>query len=131
MKRMSNLISWRKPKGKKVMEFVAVVFVLVLAVFTLPITTLAGDIFHFRGQSADAFFFSSDPLVCDCSVDPTPTCIFTNVFVFATESRFQNPPGPGGRSSSAFVTIYQYDSTIPLLYIDCSVPLADSDFQVK
>ena len=129
MKIMSNIISRRNPKNRKWMKFLALVFALTMAVFTLPITTLAGDIFHFSGLSADAGFFNSNPQGCFCYMDPT--CICTNVFVFATESRFQNPPGPGGRSSSAFVAIYQYDSTIPLLYIDCSVPLADSDFQVN
>ena len=126
MKRMSNLISWRKPKGKKVMEFVAVVFVLVLAVFTLPITTWAGDTFRFKGKSADAFFSSTD----------LSGCIVTDVFVFASDdaSTSHDPPGPPSSFSGsvAFISIYQYDycTWTQMLAADCFASLADQDFQV-
>ncbi len=131
MKRMSNVISWRKPKGKKVMEFVAVVFVLVLAVLTLPTTTWAAETFHFKfqGQRAEAFFFSMD----------LSGCIFTNVEVSAGDNSdiFLDSPGPPSSSSAsqANITISQFDicMLMPLLFATCPdpfAPLAEDDFQV-
>lgn len=134
-----NLISRRKPKVGKVMGIAAVAFSLVIALFILPRTAWAGEVFHFMGQSADAFFSSVSPPACDCNVAAgpgkpvTPACIFTEVSVFATEQKFQSPPGPGGSSSSAGMFILEYDCTFTTLLIaDCffDVSLADQEFLV-
>jgi hypothetical protein len=94
----------------------------------LSVPAEAGDTFRFKGQSADAFFSSTDP----------SGCIVTDVGVFASDdaSISHDPPGPPTSSSGsgAFIFISQYDSCngIQLIAADCftSVPLADADFQV-
>jgi hypothetical protein len=70
-----------------------------LAVLVLPSTARAAEVSHFRGKTAYADFYS---------VDATG-CIFTSVSVFATESRFQNPPGGPTSSAWADVSIYQWN----------------------
>ncbi|MGH7801168.1 MAG: hypothetical protein ACREOW_11180 [Thermodesulfobacteriota bacterium] len=139
MKKISNIMFQGKPEEGKAMKFVAVVFVLALAVLTIPINAQAADTFHFRGESADAHFFSVNPPACDCNVSAgngkhsTPACIFTDAFVFATDNKFQSPPGPGESSSFASFFIFQFDCTFTtLLVADCfsSTPLAAQDFQV-
>lgn len=139
MLRTLNLIYRRKPGEGKVIGIVALALGLVIALFPLPTTTWAGEIFHFMGQNADAFFSSVSPPACDCNVAPgpgkpvTPACIFTEVSVFATEQKFQSPPGPGGSSSFAGMFILQFDCTFTTLLIaDCffDVSLADQEFQV-
>ena len=125
MKIMSNIVSRRKPK---VMKFVAVVFTLALVALTLPTTTWAGDTFRFKGQSADAFFSSTDQ----------SGCIVTDVFVFASDdaSVSHDPPGPPNSfsGSGAFIGISKFDycTYTQLVAADCftPAPLADQDFQV-
>lgn len=91
MKGMPNIMSRRKPEDRKVMKFIAVVFALALAVLALPITTQAGSILHFRGNSADAFFQSFD----------SSRCIETDVFVSPpmTESKTRRAQGTRLHSS--------------------------------
>src|SRR3972149_10364682 len=105
MKKISNFAFWRKPE-RKAIRFVAVVFALILAALSLPTTAWSGSIFHFMGETADAFFFSTNPTVCDC--DNNPPCIETLVFVFAIDQKLQSTPGPGF-SSSANISIRQFD----------------------
>lgn len=125
MKRILNVMSWRKPQ---VMKFTAVVFTLALVILTLPTTIWAGDAFRFKGQAADAFFSSFDP----------SGCIQTFVFIFAVDeaSISHDPPGkPNSFSGSgAFFTISKFDfcTNTQLMGVVCSnsAPLADADFQV-
>ena len=101
-----------------------VALVLALILVALPVVSaLAGNIFHFSGQSADAFFSSTDP----------SGCIGTFVAAFATDGRFQSPPGPGSTSSGAFVGIAQFNFCTGVLLMDAfgSASLADPDFQVS
>jgi hypothetical protein len=72
----------------------------VVAVLVLPSIALAADVYHFRGKTASAEFFS---------VDPTG-CISTSVTVYANESRSLNQQGPSVSSAWADVSIYQFDS---------------------
>jgi hypothetical protein len=72
----------------------------VLAVLVLPSTALAADVYHFRGKTAAMEFYSLDPT----------GCITTSVTVFATESRYQNPPGSPTSGSVGDVSIYQWNS---------------------
>ena len=99
-----------------------VVLALALATFSQTTTASAGSVFHFKGQGADAFFSTTDP----------SGCIFTDVFVFASEEVFQNPPGPRSASSATSLFISQYDACTgtQLLAADGFASLADPDFQV-
>ncbi len=101
-----------------------VALVLALIWIALPVmSALAGDIFLFRGQSADSFFSSADPT----------GCILTNVGVFANDGKFQSPPGSGSTSSGAFIFIDQFTVCpffSPLLSAFGSASLAGPDFQV-
>jgi len=99
------------------------VLALALATFSLPTTAWAASVFNFKGQSADAFFSSTDP----------SGCIFTDVFLFASEQTFQNPPGPGIPSSGTGLFISQFDSCTgtQLLAADGFASLAGPDFQVN
>jgi len=104
---------------KTIIKLLAVL-ALALATFSQHTTASAGSIFHFKGKSADAFFSSSDG------------CVFTDVFVFASEEIFQNPPGPSSASSGANLFISQFDACTgeQLLAADGFASLADPDFQV-
>lgn len=86
MKIMSNIMSRRKPEERKAMKFVAIVLALILGTLTISTTAWAGDTFRFKGRSANAFFSNVDP----------SGCIFTDVFVFASDdaSISHDPPGP-------------------------------------
>lgn len=137
MKGISNITSRRKPE-KRVTKFVGVVFALILAAFTLPISAWAGDVSHFRSTGAHALFFSSNPPGCNCS--DNPECIFTGLLLDASSQSIQNPPGSGKSSSEAFIPfISQFDCDgNRLLSADCCaggafcpVELADQDFQVS
>ncbi len=99
-----------------------VVLTLTLAVFSLPTTAWAGEVFSFKGKSAGAFFSSTDP----------SGCIITDAFVFASEDTFQNPPGPGNSSSGASLFIAQFNvcTSTQLLAASGFASLADPDFQV-
>ena len=85
-----------------------------LAVLVLPTIVWAGDIFKFRGETADAFFFSEDG-----------EGIQTFASVFASEGVSQSPPGRPGRSSEAFVSIFRFDPNAPC-DPDCPPPLLDA-----
>jgi hypothetical protein len=63
-----------------------VIYVIVFGLIVLAAPAWAGDTFRFKGQSANAFFSSTDP----------SECIFTDVFVFASEEAVisHDPPGP-------------------------------------
>jgi len=100
--------------------FVTVVLALTLAALMLPNTAWAGDNFRFRGKSATAFFFSTDG------------CVETAVFVFASDDRFQSPPGPGDVVSGASIFISRFDFCTGELLMDASgfASLAAPDFQV-
>ena len=112
-------------------NFVGVVFALILAALTLPTTAWAVDVSHSSGVSVIANFLRVDPSGCDCSVNPP--CIFTSVFVFATDNKFQTPPGKGDSSSFADIFIFKGDCTDTLLNAGCfpPAPLADKAFQVS
>ncbi|HWQ13754.1 MAG TPA: hypothetical protein VNL77_13205 [Roseiflexaceae bacterium] len=107
---------------KKVLTLAAV-FALALLSFTSPAPAQAGDVFRFKGQSASAFFSSTDPT----------GCVFTDVFVFASDDALQSPPGPGGAASGAGITIFQFDvcTGTPLLDASGFSSLAPADFQVS
>lgn len=96
------------------------VLALALAAFGQHSTASAGGNFKFRGDTADAFFSTFDG------------CVFTDVFVFASDGINQSPPGPGGASSGANLFISQYDvcTDTQLLAAEGFASLAPSDFQV-
>jgi hypothetical protein len=66
----------------------------------LPLRAQAGSIFHFSGKNAQAFFTSLD----------STNCVETDVFVFAEDTKFQQPPGRGSPESDANLGISKYDS---------------------
>jgi hypothetical protein len=72
----------------------------VLAVFSLQAPAQAGDSFNFRGLTAVAEFSNTDG----------SGCVFTDAFIFASNGRLHDPPGPGTPSPVAEVNIFQYDS---------------------
>ena len=108
-------------KTIRILTKLLVVLALTLAVLGLPKTARAGNIFHTRGGTASASLFSS------------VGCISTSVFVFSSESVFQDPPGPPDTSSFAFVGIFQFDGCTgySLKSVFGSALLADQDFQVR
>ena len=103
MKTMFKLLAVLFLERSKMMKKFVMVAVLALALVALPLPAHAAgaDTFHFRftGQFAEAFFSSTDP----------SGCIFTDVFIFASENTFQNPPGPGNSSSGASLFIAQFN----------------------
>ena len=94
----------------------------VLAVLVLPSTARAADVYHFRGKTAVAEFYSLDPT----------GCITTSVTVFATESRYQNPPGSPTSGAAAEVTSYQLNSCTweSLVCGSASFPLPAGAFDI-
>ncbi len=104
-----------------------VALVLALTLVALPVmSALAGDIFHFSGQGAFAFFSSTDP------TDPSG-CTGFFVAVFADDGKFQSPPGPGSTSSGAFVEVAKFDGCTGTLLMDVLgfASLAGPDFRVS
>ena len=105
----------------KTMIKLLAVLAIAMATFSQHTTASAGSVFHFKGKGADAFFSTID----------SSGCIFTDVFVFASEEIFQNPPGPRSASSGTFLFISQYDTCTNtlLLSADGFTSLGDPDFQ--
>jgi hypothetical protein len=106
---------------------IATIIGITFGLIVLAAPAEAGDTYRFKGNSADAYFYSTDP----------SGCIFTNVYVFASDdaSISHDPPGPPNSFSGsvASVYIYQYDSCndyISLMDASCYASLADPDFQV-
>ena len=103
------------------------VLILLLATFGNGITVSAGGggggTFKLKGQSANAHFSNVDQ----------SGCIYTDVYVYASEEIVSTQPGPGTPSSGASVSIYQFDACTgtQLLGADGFVPLAGPDFQVS
>lgn len=128
MKRISNILYWLKPE-EKVIKLIEIILIMVIASLIYSTTSRAVNIVHFSSNSVDASFFTVDPSPCDCSVIPTPKCIFTDVFVSASDNTIQTPPGKGGVSQIlADFEIIQFDCAIQLLSANCQ--LANPDFQV-
>ena len=102
---------------------IPVVLAMALLALVLPTTAWAADVFKLKGQSADAVFSSVD----------ASGCIFTNVFVFASDDAIHNPPGAGNSSSVAILYISRYDSCSGTQLLGASgfATLADADFQVQ
>jgi hypothetical protein len=88
---------------------------------TLPNTGRAADTFNVRGPSAFAEF------------SRTEGCITTVVFVFGTEVKFHDPPGPPTPVSFAEVGLLQFDdctgATLQAAFGDAT--LTDEAFQVN
>jgi hypothetical protein len=106
----------------KTMIKLLAVLAIALATFSQHTTASAGGNFKFRGDGADAFFSSTDP----------SGCIFTDVFIFASDGIFQNPPGPSGASSGTDLFMFQYDACANMVLLDAFgfASLAGPDFQV-
>ncbi len=96
------------------------VIALVLTPFAHPSNASAGGKYRFKGDTADAYYFSFDG------------CVYTDVYVFTTEGKIQSPPGPAGTSSWTDLWISQYDACTDtqLLSAGGGSSLADPDFQV-
>lgn len=73
--------------------------VVVVLAIALPVTAWAGGISKFRGDSASASFSRVD----------ASGCVYTDVFVFASQDRIQSPPGPPQAQAGADIYISQYD----------------------
>ena len=103
------------------------VLILLLATFGKGITASAGGggggTFKLKGQTASAHFSNVDQ----------SGCIYTDVYVYASEEIVSTQPGPSTPSSGASVSIYQFDACTgtQLLGADGFVPLAEPDFQVS
>lgn len=108
----------------------SVVTGIVFGLVVQAVPTWAGDIYRFKGESLQAFFFSTD----------LSGCIWTDVSVYASEeaAAFHNPPGRPDRSSGSWVSIFisQYhtcdDDFTPLISADCYsyAPLPDADLRI-
>ncbi|MEO7839312.1 MAG: hypothetical protein ABIU06_08180 [Anaerolineales bacterium] len=101
------------------------VLILLLATFGKGMTVSAGGggTFRLKGQTANAHFSNVDQ----------SGCIYTDVYIYASEEIVSTQPGPGSPSSGAYVSIYQFDACTgtQLLGAGGFVPLAESDFQVS
>jgi len=103
------------------------VLILLLATFGKGITASAGGggggTFKLKGQTANAHFSNVDQ----------SGCIYTDIYIYASEEVVSTQPGPGTPSSGASVSIYQFDvcTGTQLLGADGFMPLAESDFQVS
>jgi hypothetical protein len=103
------------------------VLILLLATFGKGINVSAGGggggTFKLKGQTASAHFSNVDQ----------SGCIYTDVYVYASEEIVSTQPGSGTPSSGASVSIYQFDACTgtQLLGADGFVPLAEPDFQVS
>ncbi len=106
-------LNWPKSRAKKQL----LLFVVLLAVLTLPTGAKAADVLHLRGAEASASFFSVDP----------SNCIGTSVFVQFGEISTKNPPEPGQQVSIAAVYISQYDFCTGVQLISVST---QGDFQL-
>jgi len=101
--------------------------ILLLATFGKGITASAGGggggTFKLKGQTANAHFSNVDQ----------SGCIYTDIYIYASEEVVSTQPGPGTPSSGASVSIYQFDTCTgtQLLGADGFVPLTESDFQVS
>jgi hypothetical protein len=87
-----------------------------LAALVLPSTALAVENYHFRGKTAWGNSYSID----------ATGCISTSVYFFATEDRFQDPPGPPADSAAASIGIFQWNEctyeTLTCLYASVALP---------
>ena len=105
----------------------ATVLILMLATLSPGNTASAGGggggTFRLKGQTANAHFSNVDQ----------SGCIYTDVYVYASEEIVSTQPGPGTPSSGASVSIYQFDACTgtQLLGADGFVPLAGPDFQAS
>ena len=96
---------------------------LCLVALLLPPTASAGEVFHFKGRSAFAFFHFS----------PDPACgNVLEAHLFAFEDRSQDLAGPPTTLSSAFLTLSKYDTCTNTLLVSASgnVLLGTQDFKV-
>ena len=73
--------------------------IILLTVLGSPAIAFAADVFHSRGESVEANFSTTD----------ASGCIVTSIFVYATNSRYQAPPGRPEPSSYGYLSLYQYD----------------------
>jgi hypothetical protein len=97
------------------------VLALALTTFMQHSTASAATVFKFRGETASAFFSSTDG------------CIATDVFISATEGVSQNPPGKGDPISQAFIFISQYNFCTDTLLLNAEgfALLSNADFDVS
>ena len=100
-----------------------IVLAIALASFSMPGSAKAGYIFRAKGPSADAYFSTIDG----------SGCVFTDIYVFASDNTNQSPPGRAGKSSSVNMFISQYDTCTDtqLFAADGFASLAPSEFQVN
>ncbi len=123
MSRISHLNFW---PNRKVARLLAVVFMLVLVALILPRNTQAtgADTFQisFKGQSANASFFSTD----------ASGCVGTFVSIFANDGSFKETGMPKTVESGASIFIDQFDSCTQtsILFGVGIVTLAADEFQI-
>jgi hypothetical protein len=84
---------------KSTMKILAV-FVLIVATFSQSIDASAADVYKFKGYSASAFFFTTDP----------SGCIVTGGSVFVFEDISHTPPGPGSSSADVLIDLFKEDT---------------------
>ena len=75
------------------------VFALLVATFSQSIDASAADVYKFKGYSASAFFFETDP----------SGCIVTGGSVFVFENISHSPPGPGSAETDVLIDFFKYD----------------------
>lgn len=73
--------------------------IILLTVFGASSIAFAADVFHFKGETAEASFYTSDATYC----------IVTSIYLYANNGRSQDPPGRPQPSSYAYVSVHQYD----------------------
>ncbi len=99
------------------------VLAVLLAMFSLPASAGAGNVYQFKGKTIYAEFFNSDET----------GCIYTEGFVSASESLSQNKPGAGSPTSGIHVYISKWNDCTQqtLVSAEAFAPLPETDYNIS
>src|SRR5687768_18375891 len=106
----------------KITMKVVAVFALVVAMFSPSGSVAAADVYKFKGNSASAYFSSTDP----------SGCIVTGGTVFVFETISHSPHGPGSSETDVLIDFFKYDqcTDTSLMSASNSAPAEIIEFDV-
>ena len=106
----------------KITMKVVAVFALVVAMFSPSGNVAAADVYKFKGNSASAYFSSTDP----------SGCIVTGGTVFVFETISHSPHGPGSSETDVLIDFFKYDqcTDTSLMSASNSAPAEIIEFDV-
>jgi hypothetical protein len=99
------------------------ILALMLAMFSLPESADAGNVYKFKGRTIHAEFYN---------VDETG-CIFTNAYISASENMSQNKPGAGSSTSGIHVYVSKWNECTyeSLVSAEAFAPLPETDYNIS